>query len=270
MYSQLRNSRIKLSLGQIFWHEVGQGPNLVFLHGSWDNSNQWLKTIEYLCPQYHCFAPDLLGFGDSERPKMNYSIDLEVECLAQYLDTLNLQEVYLIGHSLGGWVATSYALKYPDRVKGLVLLAPEGVNAGTRRGRWQMARLLTGTPPVAYWLLRSLYPIAKLFGGQNKIEELLKFRKQLIGSPVAMKLLFRRRGAEIKAELVDEKLCELTAPLLLLQESQNPAPASSSLCQSYAALATRAEIEFINSESINLLVEYPDLVAKYIREFAKQ
>ncbi len=270
MYSQLRNSRIKLSLGQIFWHEVGQGQNLVFLHGSWDNSNQWLKTIEYLCPQYHCFAPDLLGFGDSERPKMNYSIDLEVECLAQYFDTLNLPEVYLIGHSLGGWVASSYALKYPHRVKGLVLLAPEGVNVGTRRGRWGMARTLTSTPPVAYWLLRSLYPIAKLFGGQNKIEELLKFRKQLIGSPVAMKLLFRRRRAEIKAELVDEKLSELTAPLLLLQESQNQADASSSLCQSYAALATRAEIEFINSESINLLVEYPDLVAKYIREFAKQ
>lgn len=269
MYSQLRNSRVKLSLGQIFWHEVGQGPNLVFLHGSWDDSNQWLRTIEYLCPHYHCFAPDLLGFGDSERPKTNYSIDLEVECLAQYLDTLNLRQVYLIGHSLGGWVATSYALKYPDRVQGLVLLAPEGVNTGLRRGRWQEARWLTAQPPVAYWLLRSIYPIAKWFGGQTKIDELLKFRKQLIDSKIAMKLLFGRRRAAIKAELVDEKLSGLKAPLLLLQNSQAQADASSSLCQSYAALAANAEIQFINSGGSNLPLESPDLVAKYIREFAK-
>ena len=170
----------------------------MFLHGSWDDSNQWLRTIEYLCPHYHCFAPDLLGFGDSERPKTNYSIDLEVECLAQYLDTLNLRQVYLIGHSLGGWVATSYALKYPDRVQGLVLLAPEGVNTGLRRGRWQEARWLTAQPPVAYWLLRSIYPIAKWFGGKTKIDELLKFRKQLIDSKVAMKLLFGRRRAQLR------------------------------------------------------------------------
>lgn len=268
MYSQLRNSRVKLSLGHIFWHEVGLGTNLVFLHGSWDNSNQWLRTIKYLCPDYHCFAPDLLGFGDSERPKINYSIDIEVECLAQYLDTLNLRQVYLIGHSLGGWVATSYALKYPDRVQGLVLLAPEGVNTSLR-GRWQEARWLTAQPPVAYWLLRSIYPIAKWFGRQTKIDELLMFRKQLIDSKVAMKLLFRRREAEIKAELVDEKLSGLKTPLLLLQDSQNKADASSSLCQSYAALAGNAEIQFIHSGGTNLLLESPDLVAKYIGEFAK-
>jgi pimeloyl-ACP methyl ester carboxylesterase len=200
--------------------------------------------------------------------KTNYSIDLEVECLAQYLDTLNLRQVYLIGHSLGGWVATSYALKYPDRVQGLVLLAPEGVNTGLRRGRWQEARWLTAQPPVAYWLLRSIYPIAKLFGGQTKIDEMLKFRKQLIDAKVAMKLLFRRRRAAIKAELVDEKLSGLNTPLLLLQNSQAQADASSSLCQSYAALAANAEIQFINSGGSNLPLESPDLVAKYIREFA--
>ena len=130
MYSQLRNSRVKLSVGQIFWREIGQGPSLVFLHGSWEDGSQWLRTIELLNSHYQCFAPDLLGFGDSERPNVHYSIELEVECLAQYLDTLNLREVYLIAHSVGGWVAASYALKYPDRVQGLVLLAPEGVQIG--------------------------------------------------------------------------------------------------------------------------------------------
>ena len=137
MYSLLRNSRIKLSVGNIFWREVGLGPSLVFLHGSWDDGSQWLRTIEHLSPDFQCFAPDLLGFGDSERPNVHYSIDLEVECLAQYLDNLNLRQVYLIGHSVGGWVAASYAIKYPDRVQGLVLLAQKvsRLGIGGRDGR---------------------------------------------------------------------------------------------------------------------------------------
>ena len=268
MYSLLRNSRVKLSVGTIFWHEVGQGPNLVFLHGSWEDSSHWLPTIEHLSPYYQCFAPDLLGFGGSERPKIHYSIDLEVECLAQYLDTLKLRQVYLIGHSVGGWVAASYAIKYPDRVQGLVLLAPEGVKVGNRRGRWQTASWLIGQPPLAFGLLRSIYPIAKLLGRQNKIDGLLKFRQQLMQSPVAVQLLFRRRRAEITAELVEENLPLLKAPVLLLQGSEDTA-ATSSLCQSYAALAPNAELQLVSPGESNLPQEVPDVVAKYIREFAK-
>lgn len=268
MYSPLRNSRVKLSVGQIFWREGGRGPNLVFLHGSWDDGSQWLRTIEHLSPDFQCFAPDLLGFGDSERPNVHYSIDLEVECLAQYLDTLNLRQVYLIGHSVGGWVAASYAIKYPDRVQGLVLLAPEGVKAGNRRGRWQTASWLIGQPPLAYWWLRSIYPIAKLLGSQNKIDRLLNFRQQLMQSRVAVQLLFRRRRSEITAELVDENLPLLRAPVLLLHGSEDT-PAALSLCQSYAALAPNAELQSVTPGDSNLPQEVPDIVANYIREFVK-
>lgn len=268
MYSLLRNSRIKLSVGQIFWREAGLGPSLVFLHGSWDDGSQWLRTIEHLSPDFQCFAPDLLGFGESERPNVHYSIDLEVECLAQYLDTLNLRQVYLIGDSLGGWVAASYAIKYPDRVQGLVLLAPEGVKVGHRRARWQTARWLIGQPPLAFWFLRSIYPIAKLLGYQNKIDGLLKFRRQLMQSPIAMQLLFSRRRAEITAELVDDNLALLKVPVLVLQGSEDTI-AASSLCQSYAALIPNAELQFVSPGESNLPQEVPDLVAKYIRDFAK-
>lgn len=268
MYSLLRNSRIKLSVGQIFWREAGLGPSLVFLHGSWDDGSQWLRTIEHLSPDFQCFAPDLLGFGESERPNVHYSIDLEVECLAQYLDNLNLRQVYLIGHSVGGWVAASYAIKYPDRVQGLVLLAPEGVKVGHRRARWQTARWLIGQPPLAFWFLRSIYPIAKLLGYQNKIDGLLKFRRQLMQSPIAMQLLFSRRRAEITAELVDDNLALLKVPVLVLQGSEDTI-AASSLCQSYAALIPNAELQFVSPGESNLPQEVPDLVAKYIRDFAK-
>jgi pimeloyl-ACP methyl ester carboxylesterase len=267
MYSPLRNSRIKLSVGNIFWREVGQGPDLVFLHGSWHDSSQWLGTIEYLSRYCHCLAPDLLGFGESKCPNIHYSIDLEVQCLAEYLDTLKLREVYLVGHSLGGWVAASYAVKYPDRVQGLVLLAPEGVNTAGQQQRTREANLLTAKPPLAFWLLRAIYPLAKLFGGKKKFDRLFEFRQQLLGSDVARQLLFDRQGAEIKAELVDEQLSWLKAPVLLLYGTQDTAAAA--LCQSYAALVPHAKLESIELGGDNLPQEMPDFVAKYIRDFIK-
>ncbi|NJK77527.1 MAG: alpha/beta hydrolase [Richelia sp. CSU_2_1] len=268
MYSPLRNSRIKLSLGHIFWREVGQGPDVVFLHGSWHDSSQWLGTIEYLSRYSHCLAPDLLGFGESKSPNIHFSIDLEVQCLAEYLDTLKLRDVYLVGHSLGGWVAASYAVKYPDRVQGLVLLAPEGVNAPGQQQRMRDANLLTANPPLTFWLLRAIYPLAKLFGGKKKFDRLFELRQQLLGSDVALQLLFGRKLAEIQAELVDEQLSLLKVPVLLLHGSLD-SPFATALCQSYAALVPSAEVEFISSGGCNLPQEAPDIVANYIRDFVK-
>ena len=77
----VRNSRIKLSQGLLFWREVGQGSAIVFLHGSWKDSSQWLPVMQQLSKHCHCFAPDLLGFGESEVVKGRCSIALQVECI---------------------------------------------------------------------------------------------------------------------------------------------------------------------------------------------
>ncbi|MGE5657868.1 MAG: alpha/beta fold hydrolase [Actinomycetota bacterium] len=270
MYLPLCNSRVKLSVGQIFWREVGNGgPDLVFLHGSWHESSQWLPVIEQLCPEYRCFAPDLLGFGDSsELINLHYSIEVEVECLAEYLETLKLRQVYLIGHSLGSWIATSYALKYPDRVRGLVLLAPEGVTLPNAKHRWQTARWLTSKLPVVDWLLRPLYPFAKLLGAKNQFDQLLQLRQQLRRSHAAPQLLFKRRWSEIQAELLDDRLSWLKVPTWILYGSEDR-PTVVSLCQSYVAKAPGAELKSIGPGNSDLLQQMPHAIAQSIREFVQ-
>ena len=121
-----RNSRIKLSQGLLFWPEVGEGEPIVFLHEAWYDSSQWLPFMDLLGGSFHCIAPDLLGFGESELPNVHHSA-LQVECLGELLQVLKLEKVHLVGASLGAWIAASYAIQYPDRVSSLVLLAPEGV-----------------------------------------------------------------------------------------------------------------------------------------------
>ena len=109
-----RNSRIKLNQGILFWREVGTGIPMIFLHGAWNDGSEWVSTMELLAENIHCFSPDLLGFGESANPNIHHSIDLQVECLADFLEALKLEKVYLVGNSLGGWIAASYALKYPE------------------------------------------------------------------------------------------------------------------------------------------------------------
>ena len=264
----LRNSRIKLPSGQVFWREVGQGPILVFLHGSWSDSSQWLPVIEYLSQDYHCFALDLLGFGESEQPKLHYSIQLEVECLLKYLEALRLQPVYLIGHSLGGWIAASYVLQYLYQVRGLVLIAPEGVLLEGQQSSWRWARWLVGRPPIAYGVLRALLPLAKLLGRYKPIEQILQQRQQLLSSPTACQLLFQRRRSEIQAELLQERLDCLKVPTLIVQGRKDNSEAIAR-SQIYADNSPQAQLQMINHGGNDLPESLPALVARHIHEFVK-
>nr|WP_290228392.1 alpha/beta hydrolase [Trichocoleus desertorum] len=262
----LRNSRLKLSQGQIFWREIGQGDALVFLHGSWSDSSQWVPVLEQLGTEYHCFAPDLLGVGESERPNVHYSIELQVETLAEYLESLRLRQVYLIGHSLGAWVAASYALKYLDQVRGLVLLAPEGIQVQKVGRRWWWAKLLIARPPLLFWLLRSLQPFAPLLGLQKRVGRTLQWRKQLLQSPVACRLLFQRRRAEIQAEQLQGRLDWLKVPVTVLQSEQD-AFAAKLLSQTYAELTPTANWRIVPQGGEELPLTAPAAVAQEIREF---
>jgi len=265
----LRTSRIKLSQGKIFWREVGQqGPVLVFLHGSWETSSQWLPVLKNLGAFYHCFAIDLLGFGDSECPKLHYSIELETEWLAEYLDALNLRQIYLVGHSLGSWVAAHYSLKHLHQVRGLVLLDPEGVEVSGLDGRWRWARWLMRKPPLVFWGMRLLYPLARLLGWERGMLRSQQLHRQLQRSPTACKLLFQRRRAEIQAELLQERLPWLKVPALILQSGQSTA-AASLLSQTYAGLLPKAELQVLAKGGQDLPQTLPDEVAARIREFVE-
>ena len=261
-----RNSRVKLSIGKIYGREIGQdGPVLVFLHGSWYDSLQWLSVMKLLAPNYHCFAPDLLGCGDSHSINVHYSIDLEVESLAEYLDTLKVKQLYFVAHSLGAWVAISYALKYRDRVRGLILLAPEGVTLSQHKNRWNLAKLLVTKPPVYLGLLKLLFPLAKIFNKQQEWQKQLAFRKTLLGSKTACKLLFERKKVEIQAELLDDRVSSLNVPTLILQPNDEDAIAHS-LGETYAKLNPMIKLQSVMGGE-NLPQESPQVIAEAIRAF---
>jgi len=266
----LRHARIKLSQGRLFWYEAGRGIPLVFLHGAWEDGGQWLPLIEQLSSEFHCLAPDLLGFGESEQPDLHYSIQLQVECLHEYLEALKLRQIYLAGDSLGGWIAASYALQYPQRSLGLILLSPEGIQIKGRNNRWLGDRTLL-LPGVA-GLLRSLRPLARFWRWQG-LDAWLQRYQQLRRSPVACQLLFQRRSSEVKAEMLQERLRSLQPPTLILDTSPQGLP----LSQAVASLIPHAKLVTVRDSAGNNgkidpgnfnAIVLDGAIAQQIRQFA--
>lgn len=109
------------------------GPPLVYLHGILTGS-LWLDFHVALAKQFHVYAPDLPGFGLSERPSWMRDMSDYVLWMRDLLDVLGLKKSFVVGHSIGGWTAAELAVWYPERVSKLVLTNALGLRVkGTPR-----------------------------------------------------------------------------------------------------------------------------------------
>ena len=267
MYHLFHHFRVQIPQGQIFWRETGSGPTIIFLHGSWTDSSQWVPLMQHLNLDYHCVAPDILGCGESRSfTKIHPSISLEVECLAEQIKALKLKEFCLVGQGLGGWIATRYALKYPDQVKGLVVMSPEGVEFPNYKKEWGRMRQLASNFSPVIWFLKLIYPLVFLFGQGKKIKQGLNTRKIMLQWPVANQLLYLRRWAEIQGEMLNQDLQGLRLPTLVLQGNEDTVIAYNQ-SKTYSEIAPMAQCYRIEGGQPNLPLQMPEVIAQYIREF---
>lgn len=125
-------SDIELPSGLTSFVEAGQGFPLVLVHGLLAYSFSWRKNIPDLAQHFRVFALDLAGCGHSGTLKQGtYGVEAWSRQLEEFLDTMGLRTVHLLGTSAGGAVALDFAARCPDRVEKLVLAAP--VNPFSRR-----------------------------------------------------------------------------------------------------------------------------------------
>jgi pimeloyl-ACP methyl ester carboxylesterase len=105
------------------------GKNIMLLHGKNFNGAYWKTTIEALTKQgFRVIVPDQIGFGKSDKPmSFQYSFQQLAENTKRILDTLGIQKTAVLGHSMGGMLATRFALMYPEVVEKLILENPIGL-----------------------------------------------------------------------------------------------------------------------------------------------
>jgi len=120
-------TEIKINGVKIHYEITGSGRPFVFIHGGHLGSGSWHSQVAHFSKRYRAITYDIRGHGQSDVPEGGYSIGDCVEDLHQLLDHLAVERAYLAGLSMGGYIALSFTLSYPDRVDALILA---GTNSG--------------------------------------------------------------------------------------------------------------------------------------------
>jgi len=143
--------------------ESGHGPPILLIHGLGASVYAWRKTIGPLADAgFHVVAFDNRGFGASAKPATGYANGELAALVVALMDSLHFADAVVVGHSMGGAIAGEVALRYPDRVRGLVLIDAAGYGI-----REPLVLRLASVPLVG--------AIATALRGRHGVERLLRF-----------------------------------------------------------------------------------------------
>ncbi len=195
----------------IHYLEGGQGPVLVLVHGLGSSAEIWRPVMERLAKSYRVVAPDLPGYGKSDRPNADYSIEYQSQELGSFIDALGADKITLAGNSMGGWIAAITALNDPGRIGRLILVD----SAGFRRDFPPPVNINPSTREE----MRAF--LLELFADKSRVSEGMvngqwEYRKD-IGSTVLATL----ESLKTKAPYLDDRLKEIKIPTLIVWGKQD-------------------------------------------------
>lgn len=203
------------------YHEIGQGTPILFLHGSGTGvsaaANWWLN-LPQIGEQARCIAIDSIGYGQTVvAPGTQYGIRAWVDHAIRVLDALNIEKTWLVGNSLGGWLAFQMVLDYPERVLGIVSMGTGGAK--------QTAALKAHANPEL--TLEGIKKTLSMFVVNKDLvtDELVKVRFEAAKNDYASDRLMEVVGARdrdrFEFPLDFEKMKDINVPVLLIHGVQD-------------------------------------------------
>jgi len=225
--------------------EAGAGETIVLVSGLGVSSSYMAPALRELSADAEVYAPDLPGFGPSDKPAHTLSVPELADALAAWMTAAGVGRGVLIGHSFGCQIVADFAVRYPEGVSGAVLAAPTG-DPRRRSALGQIFRLVLNAPrePV------SLVPLV--------VRDYL--RAGLVRGARTLSASLRDR--------VEEKLPRVGAPALVVRGSRDPI-VSGRWAGEVARLLPRARL--VTVEGVAHAVNYnsPGRFARVVREFAR-
>ncbi len=254
--------------------ERGQGSPVVLLHGSgvgvtaWTN---WHKAIPALATDFRVLAPDMPGFGYTERkPGQKYDMKLWVAHLLAFLDAMEVEQADLVGNSFGGGLSLAFSLRHPERVRRLVLM-------GTPAGHFTMTKGLKGPrafEPTREWVADMLrtFPFDKTVVTDEMIDERFA-TMQRPDERAAFKKLMPKDEGEEKERIVrgvpEDRLATIDKPALVVHGREDrviPLEIGLRMLEHMP----RAEMHVFGRCGHWVQLERPDAFHALVREFLKR
>ena len=218
----LEDKWIETAEGELtHYHEVGEGTPILFLHGSGTGvsaaANWWLN-LPQIGEQARCIAIDTIGYGQTVvAPNTAYGIRAWVDHAIRTLDALGIDKTWVVGNSLGGWLAFQMVLDYPERVLGIVSMGTGGAK--------QTAALKAHANPEL--TVEGIKKTLSMFVVNKDLitDELVKVRFASAANDYASNRLMDVVGARdrdrFEFPLDFEKMKDITVPVLLIHGVQD-------------------------------------------------
>ena len=157
----LELKEIELHGHRVAYRSAGSGPAIVLVHGITSTSATWERVMPYLATRFTVMAPDLLGHGESAKPRGDYSLGAYASGVRDLMVTLGHESATFVGHSLGGGVVMQTAYQFPERCERLVLIDSGGL------GREVNLLLRAATLPLSEMVLPFLASTRLLDAGRS-------------------------------------------------------------------------------------------------------
>ena len=107
---------------RVHYLQEGTGYPVIFIHGFPETSYEWRFQMEALSDTYACFAPDMRGFGQTDKPGARVTRAMLGQDVINFMDALGIEKAHVVGHDWGGIIAFKVAIDWPERVNRLALL----------------------------------------------------------------------------------------------------------------------------------------------------
>jgi len=191
---------------------------LVLVHGLGASAERWDLVIPLFAKYFRVIIPDLIGFGYSDKPLADYTLDFFSSFLEKFFAAAKIQNPILVGSSLGGQITAEYTAEHPNSVEKLILVSPSGV-------------MKQSTPALDAYIMAALYPneqnAKNAFelmesSGKNIDEKIVNGFIERMKMPNA-KLAFMSTLLGLKnAKMITIKLQTMDTPTLIIWGSDDP------------------------------------------------
>ena len=200
------------------FYSAGQGEPVILLHGNPSFGLFWYPVIGPLSTRFRVIAPDVVGYGESDKPSAPYDSHFYCSWLNEFMDALGLEKASLVGHSQGGAIAIHFALDYQDRVDKLAIVDSGGL------GPLESPRVLFAL--ILYYLFPSRKAALRLgrysFHSSTEIigrEAVREYGVEVLRLPGSRRAPFR--SGKIGGRITSEQLGNIIQDTLLIWGEQD-------------------------------------------------
>ncbi len=210
---------VTVSGNKIRYLESGKSDDyIVLIHGLGASAERWEFVIPEFSKHHKVIVPDLIGFGYSDKPLVDYTTDFFSDFLGNFLQKLGIKRTHIIGSSLGGQITAEFTSKNQDLIENLVLVSPSGI-------------MKHSTPALDAYVMAALYPnlevaqnAFEMMAGPTRVinQKIIKDFVKRMKLPNA-KMAFMSTLLGLKnAELITKSLQKISAPSLIIWGEDDP------------------------------------------------